>query len=431
MGDAAVTLCRDCFRSAPRATARCPHCGSPRVITHSELFTLAIAHVDCDAFYASVEKRDNPALSDRPVIVGGGRRGVVAAACYVARTYGVRSAMPMFKALAACPEAVVIAPNMAKYAAVGREVRELMLKLTPAVEPLSIDEAFLDLSGTERLHGAPPAVTLAHFQTRVEREIGVTASVGLSHNKFLAKIASDLDKPRGFAVIGRAETLAFLAAQPVSVIWGVGKAMQERLSHDGLTRIADLQKLDARELARRYGTIGMRLARLAHGEDERTVSPQRKAKSISAETTFSKDIAAAAELLPLLRALSERVSARLKSEGLAGRLVVLKLKRGDFRLRTRNVHLDAPSNLADRIFRAGRELLLKELDGTRFRLIGIGVSELGDAALVEPRDLIDTDAEKRAKAEHAMDQIRGRYGTDGLALGLTFAGKPRPGGRSA
>jgi DNA polymerase IV len=429
--DATVTLCRDCFASAPGAKERCPDCGSPRVVTHPELLALTIAHVDCDAFYAAVEKRDNPALADRPVIVGGGRRGVVSAACYVARTYGVHSAMPMFKALKACPEAVVIPPDMAKYASVGRDVRELMLALTPAVEPLSIDEAFLDLSGTERLHGAPPTMTLARFQTRVEREIGVTVSVGLSHNKFLAKIASDLDKPRGFSVVGRAETLAFLAALPVSAIWGVGKAMQERLSHDGLTHIADLQKLDERKLAKRYGSIGLRLARLALGDDDRTVSPERKAKSISAETTFSADLSTAAELLPILRKLSERVSERLKRQGLAGRLIVLKLKSGNFRLRTRNVHLDAHSNLADRIFRTGRDLLLKELDGTRFRLIGIGVAELGDAALMEPRDLIDADAEKRAKAERAMDAIRDRYGADGLALGLTFTGKSPRGKRSA
>ena len=393
---------------------------------------LSIAHVDCDAFYATVEKRDDPSLADKPVIVGGGRRGVVSAACYIARTYGVRSAMPMFKALAACPDAVVVPPNMAKYARVGHEVRELMLALTPAVEPLSIDEAFLDLSGTERVHGAPPAVTLARFQRRLEREIGVTASVGLSHNKFLAKIASDLDKPRGFAVIGRAETLSFLAAQPVSIIWGVGKAMQARLARDGLTRIADLQKLDAGGLAKRYGSMGLRLARLARGEDGRSVTPERKAKSISAETTFDKDQATPEELLPVLRRLAERVSTRLKADGLAGRLVVLKLKGSDFRLRTRNVHLDAHSNLADRIYRSGRDLLTKELDGkTRFRLIGIGVAELNAAALAEERDLVDADAEKRAKAEHAMDAIRGRFGTDGLALGLTFTGKARRGKPSA
>jgi DNA polymerase-4 len=428
---APFTLCRDCFATARGPAQRCRECGSPRLVAHPELLALSIAHADCDAFYAAVEKRDDPSLADRPVIIGGGRRGVVSAACYVARTYGVRSAMPMFKALAACPDAVVIPPDMAKYARVGREVRELMLSLTPAVEPLSIDEAFLDLSGTERVHGAPPAATLARFQKRVEREIGVTVSIGLSHNKFLAKIASDLDKPRGFAVLGRAETLSFLAAQPVSIIWGVGKAMQERLSRDGLTRISDLQKLDARGLAKRFGSMGLRLAKLARGEDDRTVTPERKAKSISAETTFERDLSSAEELLPILRKLSERVSTRMKREALAGRLVVLKLKTKDFRLRTRNVRLDGSSNLADRIYRAARDLLQRELDGkTRFRLIGIGISDLADAAYMEARDLVDADAEKRAKAEHAMDEIRGRFGADGLALGLTFAAKAPRGKRS-
>jgi DNA polymerase-4 len=426
-----VTLCRDCLTRFPGASERCSRCDGPRLVSHPELLTLAIAHVDCDAFYATVEKRDNPALADKPVIVGGSHRGVVSAACYIARTYGVHSAMPMFKALKACPHAVVIAPNMAKYASVGREVRELMLALTPAVEPLSIDEAFLDLSGTERVHDAPPAAVLARFQKQLETEIGVTASVGLSHTKFLAKIASDLDKPRGFAVIGREETLSFLAAQPVSIIWGVGKAMQERLARDGLRRISDLQKQDERTLAKRYGAMGLRLAKLARGEDDRTVTPERKAKSISAETTFNEDFADAAALLPPLRRLSERVSARLKNQRLSGRLVVLKLKGADFRLRTRNVHLEAHTNLADRIFRAGRDLLMKELDGTKYRLIGIGVGELADADLPEPSDLIDSGAERRAKAERAIDDIRDRYGEDGLAIGLTFTGKGSRGKPSA
>jgi DNA polymerase-4 len=426
-----VTLCRDCLTCFSDAVGRCPHCGGPRLVSHPELTALSIAHVDCDAFYAAVEKRDDPRLADKPVIVGGAHRGVVAAACYVARTFGVHSAMPMFKALKACPQAVVIAPDMAKYAAVGRQVRDLMLALTPAVEPLSIDEAFLDLSGTERLHGAPPAVVLAHFQQRVEREIGVTASVGLSHTKFLAKIASDLDKPRGFAVIGRAETLSFLAKQPVSIIWGVGAKTQERLVRDGFRRMADLQKQDEKTLARRYGAMGLRLARLARGEDDRSVSPERKAKSISAETTFDRDYADAADLLPRLRQLSERVSSRLKRQGLCGRLVVLKLKSADFRLRTRNVHLDQRTNLADRVFRAGRDLLRKELDGTKYRLIGIGVGELADADLAAAHDLIDGGAEKRAQAERAMDDIRSRYGPDGLALGLTFTAKTPRGKPSA
>jgi DNA polymerase-4 len=397
-------------------------------VAHPELFGLSLAHVDCDAFYATIEKRDEPSLADKPVIVGGGRRGVVAAACYVARTYGVRSAMPMYKALKACPEAVVIPPDMAKYGRVAREVRSLMQALTPAVEPLSIDEAFLDLTGTERLHGAPPALTLARFQRRVEREVGISVSVGLSHNKFLAKVASDLDKPRGFAVIGRAETVSFLAEQPVTLIWGVGRATQERLARDGLRRIGDLQRMDERMLSQRFGALGLRLAQLSRGEDDRSVTPERPAKSISAETTFEQDATNLDELLPILRGLAERVSARLKKEGLAGRLVVLKLKSADFKLRTRNGRLDGPSNLADRIFQAGRELLRRELDGTYFRLLGIGVADLGTAGPETVGNLVDQNAAKRARAESAMDAIRSKFGQEGLALGLTFTAKPR--GRS-
>lgn len=413
------------------AAGRCARCGGPRLVAHPELFALAIAHIDCDAFYAAVEKRDDPSLADKPLIVGGGRRGVVATACYIARTYGVRSAMPMFQALKACPHAVVIPPDMTKYAGVARQVRTLMLALTPAVEPLSIDEAFVDLSGTERLHGIPPALVLARLQARVERELGISVSIGLSHNKFLAKVASDLDKPRGFTVIGGAETLSFLAAQPVSLIWGVGKAMQERLARDGVRTIADLQKLDLDKLTARYGSMGARLGRLSRGEDDRTVVAERQAKSVSAETTFEEDLASAAELLPQLRRLSERVSERLKAQGLSGRTVVLKLKTEAFKLRTRNARLGAPTNRADRIFRIGRELLAREMDGTRFRLLGIGLSDIEAAGAEDAADLADPGSLKRAKAESAMDDIRARFGRDGLALGLTFSAKPTAGRRSA
>src|SRR5690349_10267309 len=245
-------LCRDCLNPCEGSDSRCPACGSPRLVVHAELERLAIAHVDCDAFYASVEKRDDPSLKDRPVIVGGGRRGVVAACCYVARLYGVRSAMPMFKALEACPSAIVIHPDMAKYARVGAEIRELMRAKTPLVEPLSIDEAFLDLSGTG-LHHASPAQTLAGLALEIEARIGVTVSIGLSYNRFLAKIASDLDKPRGFAALGRADAPGFLAGKPVSIIFGIGRVAQERLARDGYRMIADLQKADERDLMRLYG----------------------------------------------------------------------------------------------------------------------------------------------------------------------------------
>src|SRR6478735_5936438 len=289
-----AVLCRDCSaldgdRSDAAMPARCPECGSPRVVAHPELADLALAHLDCDAFYATVEKHRHKELAERPVIVGGGARGVVLACCYVARLYGVRSAMPMFKALAACPDAVVIRPDMATYREVGRAVRAEMRRLTPLVEPLSIDEAFLDLSGSAQVHGVAPAQTLAALARRVETALGVTVSIGLSYNKFLAKLASDLDKPRGFAVIGREEAAGFLADKPVDWLWGVGRAMHRRLAPDGILRIGQLRGLDRRDLAHRYGKLGLRLAELASGEDSRRVQPEARARSISAETTFPRD----------------------------------------------------------------------------------------------------------------------------------------------
>ena len=302
-------LCRDCLTPQAfevPAGRRCKACGSPRVLVHPELNELAIAHVDCDAFYATVEKRDNPSLRDRPLIVGGGKRGVVATCCYIARTYGVRSAMPMFKALAACPQAVVVSPDMAKYARVARQVRALMLQLTPLVEPISIDEAFLDLSGTQALHGGSPAWVLSGFATRIEKDLGITVSIGLSYCKFLAKIASDLDKPRGFALIGRAEATSFLRDRPIGLISGVGKVMQERLARAGLVCFGDLQNRTEEDLLRHYGPEGQRLYRLAQGIDQRKVTPERDTKSISAETTFDIDISSAEDLIPILHRLSEK-----------------------------------------------------------------------------------------------------------------------------
>ena len=416
-------LCRDCLVDAPEGP-RCPACGSPRLVRHPELDALTIAHVDCDAFYAAIEKRDDPSLADKPVIVGGGKRGVVATACYIARTFGVKSAMPMFKALKLCPAAIVVGPDMEKYARVGREVRALMLELTPLVEPLSIDEAFLDLAGTERLHRRSPAQSLARFAHRVETAIGITVSIGLSANKFLAKIASDLDKPRGFAVLGRAEAERFLAPRPVTQIFGVGKATQARLARDGYRILADLQRAEETELMRRYGTEGLRLKRLARGIDARPVRADREAKSVSAETTFDQDIAAFRALERRLWALSERVSARLKARALSGSTVTLKLKTADFRIRTRARGLSAPTELAARIFAAGRDLLKREADGTRFRLIGIGLSDLTAADRADPIDLVDQSGRRTAAAEHAVDRVRAKFGRDAIIKGLALEEEP-------
>ncbi|CAA0098153.1 DNA polymerase IV [Starkeya nomas] len=419
-------FCRDCLSDASGAP-RCRHCGSPRVVRHPELDTLHIAHIDCDAFYAAVEKRDDPALRDVPVIIGGGKRGVVSTACYLARIKGVRSAMPMFKALALCPEAVVVKPNMAKYVTVGRQIRERMLELTPLVEPLSIDEAFLDLAGTERLHGASPARALARLARSIEAEIGVTISVGLAPNKFLAKIASDLDKPRGFAVIGRAEARDFLAPRGVGTIWGVGAATQERLAREGFRLIADLQAADETDLARRFGNEGLRLARLARGIDDRPVNPERETKSVSTETTFDTDISDFRALEQELYRLTRKLSDRLKAADLAGRTVTLKLKTADFRLITRARSLEDPTRLAHRIFDHARELLARETDGRRFRLIGVGVSELADPALADPADLVDTQGTKRGLAELATDTLRARFGKEIIERGIALDAPRRRG----
>lgn len=422
-------FCRDCLTPANEGQRRCRSCGSPRLIFHDELNDLTLAHIDCDAFYASVEKRDNPDLADKPVIIGGGRRGVVSTACYVARIHGVRSAMPMFKALAACPDAVVIKPDMEKYSKVGKEVRQMMQDLTPLVQPISIDEAFLELDGTQRLHADTPARTLAKFAERVEREIGITVSVGLSYCKFLAKVASDLEKPRGFSVVGRAEALEFLKAKPVTTIWGVGKAFDASLARDGIRTIGQLQSMDESDLIRKYGVMGRRLYRLSRGMDDREVHHNEGAKSVSSETTFNSDISEHGELVSVLRALSEQVAARMKKSDIAGRTVVLKLKTKDFKTRTRNRKLDDPTLLADKIFRTALALLEKETDGTEFRLLGVGVSDLTGTAFADPPDLVDRQAERRAKAEGAMDIVREKFGRTSLETGYTFGkssrGKPQ------
>jgi DNA polymerase IV len=384
-----LTLCRDCgaLDATRPASGRCTGCGSPRLLSHDELASVSLAHLDCDAFYASVEKHDRPELRDRPVIVGGGTRGVVLACCYVARLSGVRSAMPMFKALKACPDAVVIPPDMAKYRAVGRRVRELMLATTPLVQPLSIDEAFLDLAGTERVHGGPPARTLALLARRIERENGITVSIGLSYNKFLAKIASDLDKPRGFAVLGRGEALDFLAPKSVGLIWGVGAALQQKLARDGITTIGELRQRNERELRERYGVIGGRLARFARGEDDRTVDPDAPMKSVSAETTFERDLAAYEALAAELRPLAEQLARRLERAGRAAAGIALKLKTSDFQVLTRSRRLVDPTQRAETLYAAALPLLRAAADGTSFRLIGIGADRLAEGALADPPDL--------------------------------------------
>ncbi|WP_197918569.1 DNA polymerase IV [Thiosulfatihalobacter marinus] len=410
-------LCRDCLTTLT-SQRRCPSCGSLRITRHDELFDLSIAHMDCDAFYASVEKRDNPELADKPVIIGGGRRGVVSTACYVARIRGVRSAMPMFQALKLCPDAVVIKPRMSVYGEVSRAIRAMMDALTPDVEPLSLDEAFMDLGGTARLHGHPPAVMLARLVKRMKDELGVTGSIGLSHNKFLAKVASDLDKPRGFSVIGRAETASFLSDRPVRLIWGIGPAAQDSLERAGIRTFTDLLRWEQEDLAARFGATGYRLWHLARGQDRRRVSSHTPIKSISNETTFFEDTGDPDILDGHLWRMAEKVSDRAKAKDKAGRVVTLKLKRANHSLISRRLSLRDPTQMADTLYRTARGLFDQVGNQGPYRLIGVGLADLIAADQADlSGDLLDPHAAQRTRAERATDAIRKRFGTDAILKG--------------
>ena len=415
-------FCRDCLAVIADQTpaAGCGQCGGARIVRHPELFSLTIAHIDCDAFYASVEKRDRPELAARPVIVGGGVRGVVTAACYVARIYGVRSAMPMFKALKACPDAVVIRPDFSKYVAVGRQIRAMMANLTPLLQPLSIDEAVLDLSGTAALHGAPPAVVLARFAREVEATVGVTVSIGLAPNRLLAKIAAGRDKPRGFAVIGAVEATSLLAPEPVRLLPGIGPALARKLAGQGITLLGHLQVLNERDARRKLGDDGASLVRRARGEDARLVDPARETKSISAETTFDTDLVRPTDLQAHLWRLSEKLARRLKENELSAGGVVLKLKTTDFATRTRAARLPVPTVLPDRLFEAASTLLSREANGTAFRLIGIGANPLLPLAEADHGDLADTETPRRAAAQAAIDALRQRFGEAAIGRGRAW-----------
>ncbi|WP_406721414.1 DNA polymerase IV [Thioclava litoralis] len=414
-----ATLCRSCLAHYPdNFRGRCPRCRRDGLVCHDEIFSLGIAHMDCDSFYASVEKRDNPSLAAKPLIVGGGTRGVVTTCCYVARIYGVRSAMPMFQARKLCPDAVILPPRISYYAEVSREIRAKMARLTPLIEPLSLDEAFLDLTGTEKLHGMTAAECLARLANEIENEIGVTISVGLSHNKFLAKIASDLDKPRGFSVIGKSETAAFLQDKPVSILWGVGAATRQALGQAGIRTLNDIRRIGRDDMLRRFGGQGMRLWSLAQGEDSRKVIPDAPVKSVSNETTFSQDLSDRDALLAQLWHMSEKTAARMKAKELAGSIVTLKLKRSDFSTITRQLPLEDPSQLADTLFHVGRRLFDTLPSGTAYRLIGIGYSGLRPAQAGDPvGDLLDPDAGQRAKLERATDAIRAKFGATAIRTG--------------
>jgi DNA polymerase IV len=410
-----TALCRDCFWTDATEPARCPDCRSHRLVRHAELDQLSIAHLDCDAFYASVEKRDDPSLRDKPLIVGGGVRGVVTTCCYIARMSGVRSAMPMFTARKLCPQATVIPPNFAKYRAESARIMAMLRDITPLVQPLSLDEAWLDLSGTERLHHGAPAASLAKLQADIEREIGITVSIGLALNKFLAKIASDIDKPRGFAVIG-SEAQSFLAPRPVGILPGVGPVFVRTLASDGYRTIGDLAAEDPKRLADRYGSHGLHLSQLAHGRDSRPVNPREARKSMSAETTFNEDIAAATELEDVLWPLCEKVARGARGEGIAGKVVTLKLRATDFRIVTRRRTLPFPTQTARTLFAAAREMLAIEAKGQPWRLIGVGISEIVEQAQASG-DFFDGGESRALSGEKAIDSLRGRFGAGAVVSG--------------
>jgi DNA polymerase-4 len=416
-------LCRDCGYLEPEIVeGRCPSCASPRRIAHAELSELTIAHIDCDAFYAAVEKRDDPKLQGKPLIIGGGKRGVVATACYVARRFGVKSAMPMFKALSACPEAIVLRPNMEKYVAAGRQVRDILETTTPLVEPLSIDEAFLDLTGSKRLHGKPPAAVLVGIAKTIEKEVGVTVSIGLSYAKFLAKLASEIDKPRGFAVIGRSEAKEFLAKLPVSSLPGVGAKFTAKLKKDGFKTIADLARLPTGKLQKEYGATGARLEDFCNGRDPRSVNPSRTTKSISSEITLETDLRDADDLKPLLWRQAERVSQRLKEKGFSAGTVVLKLKTDTFQIITRQRPISPPTQLAERLYRAAEKLLQSELGQNHYRLIGISGTDLQPEQEADAADLIAKEELTRTtKLESAMSQIRAKAGDGAIYKGRAIS----------
>jgi len=412
-------LCRDCFWTGASAPRRCPDCASPRILAHEELASLSIAHMDCDAFYASVEKRDDPSLRDRPVIVGGGVRGVVTTACYIARLSGVRSAMPMFKARKLCPQAVIVPPNFSKYRTESRRIMDKARRLTPLVQPMSLDEAWMDLSGTERLHGAAPAVTLARLQAEIERDIGLSVSIGLAANKFLAKIASDLDKPRGFAVIGAAEARDFLASRPVGILPGVGPAFVATLEAAGFRTVGDLARAELKHLAERFGAHGLHLAKLARGDDSRNVNPSEGRKSMSAETTFNEDLSGLADLEDILWRLCERIGRQARSEATAGRVVTLKLRTSDFRILTRRRTLPVPTQTAKTLFAVGRELLTSEARGAAYRLIGIGLSDFVEAETAAG-DFFAGPESRALEGEKALDLLRAKFGAEAVISGRSL-----------
>lgn len=415
-----ITVCRECFKTFNEKKEFCNKCYSANLVSNNEIENLNIAHVDCDAFYAAIEKRDNPKYKNFPIIIGGGKRGVVATACYIARTRGVKSAMPMYKALNLCPDAIIIKPNMQKYKKASKVINNLMKEITPLVEPLSLDEAFLDLSGTSRLHKKIPAVLLAELSKKIQKKVGISVSIGLSYNKFLSKICSDIDKPRGFSIINKLEAQSFLKDKPVEVIWGVGNTLKNRLNNDGIRTIGQIREMDCNELIVKYGSIGSHIHKLSNAEDTREIKPFRKVKSISHETTFEKDTNDEVFLKKILWSLCEKVSDRAKEKGLGGSTINLKIKTKDFKLISRSVTIEEPTQIAEIIFQTSKLLLFREIKKNKFRLLGVGLSNLKDSEICDLYDLINTNSNKEKNIEFAIDAIRDRYGVNLIKKGRSI-----------
>ena len=374
-------LCRDCAHIveniAPHAQY-CLECHGKRLITHQEITSLNIAHIDSDSFYAAIEKRDNPALASQPVIVGGRHRGVVAAACYIARIYGIRSAMPIALALKKCPHAVIIPPNMAKYRQVSYEMRKIFMVISDIVEPLSFDEAYLDLQHCYKDKGNYAAALLAYIANKIEYDIGITVSIGLSYNKFLAKLASDMDKPRGFFVIGQHDAKPLLATMPVNKLWGVGAVLAQKLRAQGYYHIGDIQQADAKKLQHKFGKIGAQLWQFAHGEDNRNISSSRDMKSISTEITLDDDTDDDKTIKDIIRQQAHEITNRMMRYDVGAYQFTLKFKKSDFTLITRSHTSDQPTINPEKITDIGYYLYQQMPIGQTIRLIGFGAHHFID-----------------------------------------------------
>jgi DNA polymerase IV len=384
---------------------------------------VVILHVDMDAFYASVEQRERPELAGKPVIVGGTPegRGVVAAANYVAREFGVHSAMPAVTAKRLCPHGIFLRPRMEYYAEVSDQIRAIFERFTPLVEPLSLDEAFLDVSGSERLFG--PAETIGRaIRREIRQQLRLVASVGVAPNKFLAKIASDLEKPDGFVIVPPERVQEFLDPLPVGRLWGVGKVTGGLLDRLGIRTIRQLRQMPVGVLRQHFGSSGEHLAELARGIDQRPVVPEQEAKSISHETTFARNLEDLEVMRAWLLELSEQVGCRLRRHGLRGRTVHLKVRFDDFHTITRARTLPQATNVTQEIWQTAAQMFAERLPARRLqiRLLGVGISGFDHASLVQQSLFPEADHQRQTRLDEVADQIKEKFGHASLqrALGL-------------